>query len=538
MKRTFKYILSAAALAVTLGLSSCVGDLDVEDNVIDPNKGTNYEVEGLFNKCYANLAMEGNAGGGSTDIIYPDAGFTGLVRQMWNSNELTTDEAICGWGDDGIATFIDNVYDASHPMLAMYYQRLSLGISYCNQYLKVASGYDQTMTAEIRFVRALQYYLLMDGWGNIPFAKDIEKPVQIDRKAAYDWIEKELLEIEPQMSDAKAKKSTDAGYGRADKAAAWFLLMRLYLNAEVYTGTPQWEKAAEYAKKVMTSSYRLNTKGVGAWTPYQMLFMGDNGETDAAYEAVLPLFADGITTTQYGCSEFLIASTFDADMHANPNDPAATNGVNVAWSGNRARPDLVRKFFPIGDVPHKESYETAEVAGDDRALFCGVNREIENTSRGSFTDGFAVAKFTNFKTDGSAGKDPTFADTDFFLFRVAEAYLAYAEATARMSGGNTTAEGTKCINDLRKRAHAQERNSGSFTLNDILDEWSREFYFEGIRRPTLIRFGKFGGNNGYKWQWKGGSFEGRDFAAYRNIFAIPAKDLIANGNLKQNPGYK
>ena len=272
MKRTFKYILSAAALAVTLGLSSCVGDLDVEDNVIDPNKGTNYEVEGLFNKCYANLAMEGNAGGGSTDIIYPDAGFTGLVRQMWNSNELTTDEAICGWGDDGIATFIDNVYDASHPMLAMYYQRISLGISYCNQYLKVASGYDQTMTAEIRFVRALQYYLLMDGWGNIPFAENIEKPVQIDRKAAYDWIEKELLEIEPQMSDAKAKKSTDAGYGRADKAAAWFLLMRLYLNAEVYTGTPQWDKAAEYASKLITSSYRLNTKGVGLWTPYPVSY--------------------------------------------------------------------------------------------------------------------------------------------------------------------------------------------------------------------------------------------------------------------------
>lgn len=538
MKRILKYILPAAAMTLTMGLSSCIGDLDVDKNVLDPNKDTKFEVEGLFNKCYANLAMEGNAGGGSTDIIYPDAGFTGLVRQMWNSNELTTDEAICGWGDDGIATFIDNVYDAAHPMLAMYYQRLALGISYCNQYLKVASGYNPTMTAEVRFVRALQYYLLMDGWGNIPFAENIEKPVQIDRKAAYEWIKKELTEIEPLLAEPKAKKSTDAGYGRADKAAAWFLMMRLYLNAEVYTGTAQWNKAAEYAQKVISSDYRLNTTNVGRWTSYQMLFMGDNGETDAAYEAVLPLFADGITTTQYGCSEFLIASTFDANMHANPYDNAATNGVSIGWSGNRARPNLVRKFFPIGDVPQKESYETAEIAGDDRALFCGVGRELNNNERGKFTDGYGVAKFTNFKTDGSAGKDPTFADTDFFLFRVAEAYLAYAEATARMNGNNTTAEGTKCINDLRKRAHAQERTSGSFSLDDLLDEWSREFYFEGIRRPTLIRFGKFGGNNGYNWQWKGGSFEGRNFAEYRNIFAIPAKDLVANGNMKQNPGYK
>lgn len=71
-----------------------------------------------------------------------------------------------------------------------------------------------------------------------------------------------------------------------DKAACWLLLSRLYLNAEVYTGTAQWEKAKEYAKKVMDSSYKLNTKSVNGWSAYQMLFMGDNGETDAAYEGI------------------------------------------------------------------------------------------------------------------------------------------------------------------------------------------------------------------------------------------------------------
>ena len=235
------------------------------------------------------------------------------------------------------------------------------------------------------------------------------------------------------------------------------LLSRLYLNAEVYTGTPQWEKAKSYAKKVMDSSYKLNTKSVNGWSAYQMLFMGDNGETDAAYEGIFPLLQDGLKTTSWGTTLFLLASTYDQDMHANPNNPSATNGTDQAWGGNRARPDLVKKFFPNGNVPNLESYATAKAAGDDRALFNGVNRSLDNDDVATFKSGFGVAKFTNFKTDGSAGKDATFPDADFFLMRVAEAYLNFAEADARINGGQTTEEGTAAINAIRKRANASTR---------------------------------------------------------------------------------
>lgn len=85
----------------------------------------------------------------------------------------------------------------------------------------------------------------------------------------YEWLEQELIGIESALSEAKAKKSTDAGYGRVDKAACWLLLSRLYLNSEIYTGTAQWQKAKEYADKVIKSSYRLNTVGKGGWTAYQ-----------------------------------------------------------------------------------------------------------------------------------------------------------------------------------------------------------------------------------------------------------------------------
>ena len=89
-------------------------------------------------------------------------------------------------------------------------------------------------------------------------------------------------------------------------------------------------------------------------------------------------------------------------------------------------------------------------------------------------------------------------DTDFFLFRTAEAYLTYAEATARLNGGTATTEGINAINAVRGRANAVQRSG--YSLNDILDEWSREFYFEGRRRVDLIRFGKFGGTTDYIWQ--------------------------------------
>jgi hypothetical protein len=119
--------------------------------------------------------------------------------------------------------------------------------------------------------------------------------------------------------------------------------------------------------------------------------------------------------------------------------------------------------------------------------------------------------------------------------RAAEAYLTFAEADTRANNGSITAEAKAAIDAIRTRANAAPKNT--YSLNDILDEWSREFYYEGRRRIDLIRFGQFGGNGEYKWQWKGGVKEGTTFSTDLNIFAIPDTDLNANPNLKQNNGY-
>lgn len=531
-------MIPMATLALAMSLSSCVGDLDNAENPKDPNISTEYKAVGEYNKCYANLALPGNGGAnGDSDLDGYDGGTAGFIRQMWNANELSTDEAICSWGDPGIAEFVYNTFGASHPMTAMYYYRLTTGITYCNDYLQKASDYDKTMTAEIRFIRALHYFYLMDAFGNIPFSlTTVEKPRQATRKEVYDFLEKELLEIEPDLLEAKALTSDQPGYGRANKAADWMLLARLYLNAEVYTGTAQWQKAADYAKKVMDSDFQLNTTPTGRWSAYQKLFMGDNGESSAAKEIIFPIKADGLTTTSYGGSLYVIASTFDGKMHADKESPDATNGTTGNWAGNRARPDLIAKFFPAGNAPQVPSYEMTAKASDDRAIFWGADRSLDNATQSTFTDGYGVAKFLNFHSDGTRTHDAQFPDMDYPLMRAAEAYLMYAEAQAHLNGGTATGNAAKAINALRERANNPNLKT-AYTLDEICDEWSREFYFEGMRRNTLIRFNKFGGNNNYNWTWKGGAKSGRNFAATRNIYAIPDKDLSANTNLKQNPGY-
>ena len=116
MKRYLKNIIPAAVILLSTGMTSCTGDLDVE--VLDPNKNTEVNLDGLFNKCYANMALAGNGGAnGDCDIDGLDGVTTVFLRQLFNSNELTSDEAFCSWGDDGIATFCYNSYNAAHPML-------------------------------------------------------------------------------------------------------------------------------------------------------------------------------------------------------------------------------------------------------------------------------------------------------------------------------------------------------------------------------------------------------------------------------------
>ena len=282
----------------------------------------------------------------------------------------------------------------------------------------------------------------------------------------------------------------------------------------------------------------------GKYSAYQMLFMADNDQTGAMNEAIFSFIQDGASTAGYGGSTFLMAASWDGNMVA-----VFPQKTDQSWGGNRLRKDLLEKFISLSDFDALPDWKPATIiaaAGDDRALFFGDNadgkggvkdRSYNNDKLSEFTQGIATIKYNSQRSDEGATSDSKFLDNDIFLMRLAEAYLIYAEAEARAAGLNVTqTTGTSYINKLRERAN-NTNLKGSYTLDEILDERARELYFEGVRRTDLIRYGYFGGNTSYTWQWKGGVQSGGQFEASKNLFPIPTTELGANTNLKQNPGY-
>jgi hypothetical protein len=552
LKYMFKNIVPTAAVLLSLGLNSCTKDLDVEP--IDPSKNTTVDAEKLLNKCYSEFVFQGDGLDDTEGLDLGDGGLSVLYRLIWNANELTTDEAICGWTDAGISDLCYNQYTPNTASLYGLWFRLCLGVSLCNQYLGECSDFNPTMTAEVHFLRSLYYYYMLDNFGNPVYTEEIssDNPVQISSAELYSKIVADLEANMGNMLPPSVRKKGEANYGRADQSAAWMLLARLYLNAEKYTGTPNWAKAKEYAAKVINESGRsiwmgdnatTHKSANGKYSAYQMLFMADNDVTGAFNEAVFSFILDGASSASWGASTFLYAASWDKNMWA--DYPATTD---QAWGGNRTRKDLIEKFIDINEFDALADWKTetiVEAAGDDRALFFGDNadgsggikdRKYTNDILTEFTTGIATTKYRSNRSDEGATSNTTHLDNDLLLFRLAEAYLIFAEAEAREAGSNTTlAQGTQYINTLRTRANNTNLKT-AYTLNEVLDERARELYFEGLRRTDLIRYGYYGDSN-YRWQLKGGVKEGGKFGAYRNIFPIPATELGINTNLKQNPGY-
>ena len=568
----FKTIAPAAALLLSASLSSCMADLDKGN--IDPNVETNPSTLGLYTKCYAGLIMEGNDG--KADFTIDDDGKSTLLRNIFNFNELPTDEAICWWSDGGLTDISYNKYNADTPTLKYLYYRLMSNISFENNFLNLdaAKEEDKTRYAEVRVIRAYNYFLMLDFFGDPAFVEksSSESPyqahtynskfeanktytraelLQLGREFLFKWVEKELLEAEPDLLPAKPEKDTDADYGRIDKGACWLLLSRLYLNAGTYLNNdgqdnPYWDKALQYAENVINSDYALfddskisKAAKDNGYQPYDLLFMGDNGSNGASCEAILPLMQDGTMTQGYGGSLFYIAALWNDAMKSVTGKDAGT--TENAWSGMRVRPSFLKVFFNNPSVVvKKEAKDIREMNIDDRAIFWGKGndkneRTLELGENKSFFSGIVTPKWNNNYAEGGTKHDSKFVDTDFFLFRVAEAYLNAAEAEMHLNGeGSDKANGY--IDKLRVRAHAEKHSS--YTLNDVLDERARELYCEGLRRTDLIRFNQYGGNKAtYKWELKGGSDNGSNFDKTKNVYPLPSSEILANKNLTQIDGY-
>lgn len=534
----------AASLATILGLSltSCVGDLDVTP--INPQSTQTVDDDALFNKLYATFCLTGQQGNaGQPDIpssVMKDEGSTQYFRMYWYLNEFTSDEAAWAWSgnDGGVRELMYNNYTASNAFALGLYYRVYYNITLTNSYINDV-GSDARRIAEARFIRAFNYSTVLDIFGAGPFCTKVstENAEYYNRQQLFDFVESELKDIEGAM--AEPGQNT---YGRADKVAVWLLLSRLYLNAEVYTGTPRYDDAMTYAQKVIGNGYyHLNTTGATnpstgeVYSAYQMLFLADNNENGAQYEAILPVMHDGITTKTDGGTQMLIQACYSKPTDNDMNDDVPS-GTNTSWGKCiQLKGKLVEQFFGEGvSAPITGSIaEMTTAAGDDRALFYSKHFTQYITEVDKAAQGFASVKFRNVRSDGGATSAIDYVDTDLPLMRVAEAYLTYAEASVRKNGSNSDADDK--LNALRDRANARHLSNAS--LDDICTEWAREFWLEGRRRSDLIRFGKYAGQSAYKWEFMGGEVSGTAFSSYRSVFAIPQTDLTNNPNLRQNEGY-
>lgn len=539
-----KHYISAIFLSVLmLFISSCVKDLDVKPK--DPNTllAGNLNDNPLYTKqvlakIYASFIIAGQGAGANRgpDISSSDENFFTTMRAMWNLQEITTDEAICGWSDVGIADLNTQTWSPNNQFLTCLYQRLGLSITYANDFIKFTDGNsDPTIArynAEARFLRALAYYWFMDLFGNPPFTTEADGvgkffPKQIQRKDLFNYIVKELHYIEDKLGDP------GFSYPEADKAACWMLLARTYLNAQVFTGTAKWDSCKLYCDKVINSGkYSLATN-------YRQNFSADNDGPHNP-EMIFAWEQDGIHTQGYVGSTFLIESSSDPVYLPAETYHGLTSNTN--WNGNRSRKQfmniLVDTIATYGNVPVPASDPTFSQAKDKR-VYLKLKKSIDIPQPSSNGDyGIGVYKFTARNTDGSQAADynTAYASTDFPIFRYADALLMRAESNYRL---NDKAAAILDINKIRERAYGN--TSGDITTDQLtdkflLDERGREFYYEGQRRTDLVRFGQFTDGT-YLWQWKGNAFNGVKTDAHLNVFPIPGAEVSANPNIKQNPGY-
>jgi hypothetical protein len=529
-KRTF-YSLAGIIFSV-LSFSSCKKDLDLSPaNTITAAEqySTASGYKNALAKVYGSYSLVSSNGTGVSDINVAgisDPAETDFLRVFWNLQELTTDEDVCAWNDVNLQAFHNMNWTATNLYATAMYDRCLFQITVCNEFIRQSSdaliasrGFSGTdaqnirqYRAEARFLRAFQYWVLMDFYANPPFITENDPistfiPPRITRSALYTYVTSELKAVDTLMVAPRQNE-----YARADQAAADALLARIYLNAAVYTGNADYTDAITYAQKVINDGYTLMPN-------YKNLFLADNNVNNT--EVILPIAYDGELSQNYGGTTFLVNSAHGTNV----TEDTAAGIPNGGWLGNRSTQNLPLNFSDYSG------------STDKRAMFGSGTLAISNVL--NFSDGLEVVKFSNKTSYGSTAPSPNgeMVSTDFPLIRLAEMYLIYIESVARGGNGGSSTQALQYFNLLRQRAYGNSTgNVNSYTLDDILNERQHELYWEGFRRTDLIRYGYFTSGS-YLWPWKGGVAGGTGVSSIYNLFPIPSTDILTNTNLQQNPGY-
>lgn len=543
--------------------TSCFSDLDTlpldETQLVGEkvyNTADGYT--GVLAKCYSSLILTGQKGGdgGDGDLEGANEGYSGYVRLMFYLQELSTDDFIMPSSSNGLRKCLNLQWDASNASVIRWtYQRLYMTVAYCNELLRECTenklkshglwnqlgGECAAYRAEARFIRAYCYVMLCDMFGAVPYidektgVKDI--PTQWSRKQIFEFAEGELKAVEGDL-----KAPGDNVYGRVDRVAAWFLLSRMYLNAQTWIGENRYNDALTYAKKVIGDGhYPLASD-------YRHIFLADN---NTCKEIIWPLVQDGQKAQSSAGTNFYVKAFVNGPM----NELYKTGVGSRGWGNVRAKTTLV-DAFDADDVMFDTNDTWGNNKKDKRAQFMtALPNQVKDTwdSKGAMTStytcGYGYIKWRNVtKDDQIPASGDAYTSIDFPLFRTGEAYLTAAEAILRGANG-TKEDALKYVNEIRERAYMSGKYakagvrsdvSGDIALNDLtldflMAERQRELASELVRRTDLIRFGKY--TKGYNWDWKNGERLGTDVDDHFQLFPIPQTEFSNNPLLKPNPGY-
>ena len=538
MKNKFvnKIMLSAV---IAIVITSCAKKLDLFPvNDLTPEKAyaTAAGYKSVLAKIYGTLSITGNSGpAGNPDIGggLDEGSQVAFIRMLFNCQELPTDEAVVAWNDQTIKDFHNLKWTADDPFLKGIYARCIYNITLINEYIREStdaklaerniSGADaaeiKKSNAEAKFLRAFNYWVMLDLFGKSTFITEADligtfQPGEKSRTELFSYIETELKAVETQLANVKTIE-----YGRVDQGAAWALLARLYLNAQVYTGTAKYSEAITYAKKVIGGGYSL-------YPDYRKVFMADNDK--AKDEFMFAINCDGLRTQAYGNTTFFV--------HCAAGDDAADYGVGGGWYGYRTTKGLADLFTDLSGNTDKRAMFTTSKYNTSPS-------QIAISDISNFDQGMHVNKYRNIRADGGPVSDSRkeFSDVDFPVFRLSEMYLIYAEAVLRGGTGGDAATALTYLNLIRVRAGATAFSAADLTpaatgLQNILNERGRELYWEGHRRTDLIRYGLLTTST-YVWPWKGGVASGTGVDTKYNIYPVPTTNRTTNPNLTQNAGY-
>ncbi len=527
----------AAALLLGGALISCESDLDVTPQDDDELLADGFfETEGAYKQAlagvYANLSLTSINDPGGSNIAGLDAGTGQYIRGLFNLENLSTDEVIWTYENDpGLRGMQRNTWSSDNPLILGVFARASYEIALSNEFLRQTTSEMlnsrgvsgelaseiETYRAEVRVLRALANYHLLDLFGKAPNVTEndavgFDQVGEIAGTELYTYIVTELTEALPNLVEARQNE-----YARVDQGVANMLLAKLYLNSEVYTGTPRYAECISVCENLIGSGYSL--------TPdYLYNFMADNNTNGAQNEIIFPVVNDGSNTQNYGGTTIIIQGEVGV-----PENNGESLGVNPGGFGGlfRVRPEFARLFT-----------ENPLYINDARNTLITQDRPIEIDNVGNTAEGYLITKFSNRTSDGGFGSDRTFTDTDYPLFRYADVLLMYAEAVLR-GGGGSESLALDYVNDIRERAFGDTSGNiiqSQLTLDFLLDERSRELYWESHRRQDLIRFGVYTGSD-YLWSYKGGPQSGTSIPDYRKLFPVPNQSLSSNSNLTQNTGY-